>query len=406
VKVVHINLTSGSGGAGRAMVRLHEGLLRSGVESEIWPIVRDTFSDEVIKLPRWSVLTAKFNRRICRSLKRFLGLSNLGVLSFGLMRNTSLVKYINDSDADIVHLHWVQCEMLSIGDIGRIKKPIVWTLHDLWPFLGLEHYPGQIKGRNEKLAGNWLINWIDSSLIRRKRSKCLDNSTFIAPSAWAADFARSQSYPSQIRIEVIPNALDTDHWTPSQDKLEVIRSNYIEDRPILVFGAVGADTDPRKGYDLLVEAFRVFADRNPDRGVRLCLFGGHGDPQDFQSNIELCSLGKITNDQDLKNLYRSAAAVLVPSRQETFGQTALEANACGAPVVGFRTSGLIDIISHKNSGFLADPFDVASFALGIEWSLRNEAREDLAQICYEQANKFNSFDVAQLHMQLYEQHLN
>ena len=47
---------------------------------------------------------------------------------------------INSSDADVVNLHWVQAEMLSIADISRIGKPVVWTLHDMWAFCGAEHY--------------------------------------------------------------------------------------------------------------------------------------------------------------------------------------------------------------------------------------------------------------------------
>ena len=53
--------------------------------------------------------------------------------------SSSWVKKINSSDADIVNLHWVQHEMLSVSDISKIKKPLVWTLHDMWGFCGAEH---------------------------------------------------------------------------------------------------------------------------------------------------------------------------------------------------------------------------------------------------------------------------
>ena len=54
--------------------------------------------------------------------------------------SSSWVKKINSSDADIVNLHWVQHEMLSVSDISKINKPLVWTLHDMWPFCATEHY--------------------------------------------------------------------------------------------------------------------------------------------------------------------------------------------------------------------------------------------------------------------------
>ena len=52
---------------------------------------------------------------------------------------SNLAKKINASDIDVVNLHWVAGETMSIEDIGRIKKPIVWTMHDMWPFCGAEH---------------------------------------------------------------------------------------------------------------------------------------------------------------------------------------------------------------------------------------------------------------------------
>jgi hypothetical protein len=64
------------------------------------------------------------------------------------------VKRINAWDADVVHLHWVQGEMLSIADIVRIQKPIVWMLHDMWAFCGAEHYTEEFHWREGHRCDN------------------------------------------------------------------------------------------------------------------------------------------------------------------------------------------------------------------------------------------------------------
>ena len=66
----------------------------------------------------------------------------------------------------------------------------------------------------------------------------------------------------------------------------------------------------------------------------------------------------------------------VPSRQEAFGQTASEALASGTPVVAFDATGPSDIVDHKKTGYLAQPFDSSDLARGIEWILADENRRN------------------------------
>ena len=68
--------------------------------------------------------------------------------------------------------------------------------------------------------------------------------------------------------------------------------------------------------------------------------------------------------------------MVVPSIQEAFGQTASEAHACATPVVAFRIGGLIDVVSHKETGFLANPYDPESLAYGIKWVIEDKERNN------------------------------
>ena len=72
------------------------------------------------------------------------------------------VNWINQFDCDVVHLHWINNNMLSIRDIARIKKPIVWTMHDRCPCCGVEHHPnvlenetrGEIPKKSQNVENN------------------------------------------------------------------------------------------------------------------------------------------------------------------------------------------------------------------------------------------------------------
>ncbi|HDV1707623.1 TPA: glycosyltransferase, partial [Escherichia coli] len=83
--------------------------------------------------------------------------------------------------------------------------------------------------------------------------------------------------------------------------------------------------------------------------------------------FEVKWLGKLNDDVTLTVVYNSASVLVVPSKIDTFPQTATEAQSCGCPVVAFDTTGLSYLVEHKYSGYLAEPFDSNDLANGIEW---------------------------------------
>ena len=88
-------------------------------------------------------------------------------------------------------------------------------------------------------------------------------------------------------------------------------------------------------------------------------------------------MGNLSDDLSLRLVYSSADVMVVPSRFESFGQTASEALACATPVVAFNTSGLKDIVIHKSTGYLAEPFSVNDLSNGIVWTLQNNTNNKL-----------------------------
>ena len=137
MKIVHLNYLDINGGAARAVYRINNSLLKKGINSRMW-VNKATSGNWSVEEPTSKIdkiLNEIRPRLINYSLVKMLKTENKIIHSPSVL-SSRWVKHVNNSDADIVHLHWIQNEMLSIKDIPRIKKPIVWTLHDMWAFCG------------------------------------------------------------------------------------------------------------------------------------------------------------------------------------------------------------------------------------------------------------------------------
>ena len=203
-------------------------------------------------------------------------------------------------------------------------------------------------------------------------------------------------------VTVIPNPIDTEIWRPVDKLLARQTLNLSPDAHILLFGALGGDEDPRKGFDLLRDALQLLRGRLEH--LELVVFGQLAPAQALSLGFPVRHTGYLHDDEKLRLLYSAADAVAVPSRLEAFGQTASEAHACGTPVVAFNTGGLADIVAHRQTGYLAEPFDLYDLAAGIEWVLGpRENGQDLGSAARERACRlWNSPVVARHYAKCYE----
>lgn len=371
-----VNYSDIAGGAARAAYRIHRALRQCNVESRM--LVHDKASDD------WTVEgpSGSFPKLVARSRSAIA--SRLGAWAKpGQSAGAALAclpsrwaRRLNLSAADVVHLHWVNAEMMSIADIGRIRKPLVWTLHDMWAFCGAEHYSDD---------GRWNKGCVDGTL-RRTRGLDVDHWTWrrkkrhwrtplqiVTPSRWLAECARSSDLMSSWPVTVIPNPLDTDTWRPIEPRIARDILRLPQDSKLLLFGAVGGGRDPRKGFDLLVAALHQLRHKRTD--VELVVFGQSAPRNAVNLPYPIHYAGRVHDDAALQLLYSAADAVLVPSRLEAFGQTASEAHACGTPVVAFDIGGLPDIVEHGRTGYLAKPYDTGELADGIEQVLNSTGQD-------------------------------
>lgn len=379
MKVLHLSHSDIIGGAARASYRLHRALLKSDIDSKI--MVRIKKSDDwTIQGPtsHISKLTNTFRATLGRALTNLQHSENMNLHSCNWL-TSSWAKKINATDADLVHIHWIGNETLSIKDIGKIKKPIIWTMHDMWPFCGTEHYAEDkndsrwITGYTHKnrIQGDYRLD-IDKLIWNRKIKAWKNtNMNIISPSKWLADCARKSILFRNSNINVIPNPLDTQIYKPFDTSFcrEILK--LPQNKNIILFGAISGGNDPRKGYNLLVDSLYKLKDKI-DSSSTICVIFGQSQPKNVpELPFSTYWLGHLNDDPTLSLLYNAATVMVVPSTQEAFGQTASEAQACGKPVVAFSTTGLLDIVKHKKTGYLAKPFDTQDMADGLCWILND-----------------------------------
>jgi len=361
MKILHISYSDkAGGGASIAALRLHKGFLNRGYISNFWCIKKITNDNSIFRI--YNFFGSKFN-----SLKNKLNQLFFKIIDNNLTQSYSLnvwpsriAKKINTSDFNIVILHWINAETMSCRDIANIRKPVIWVFHDLWPIHGIKHYD-----QSEYLNDNLIIQKFELLLKQYKLKRWNKfNPYIVTVGTWLKNEIESSVFFNNSKISVIPNTLDLKKFEPKEKIQSKKVFNIPVDKKMILFGAYDMK-DKRKGGDLLQNALKNL-DVNLRNSIVVVSFGnGCLDISDFH----YINLGVIDNQNKLASLYSSADIMCVPSRQETFGQTASEALACGIPVVAFKTTGLIDIVEHKKTGYLAKAFDSKDFSNGIEWIL-------------------------------------
>ena len=141
MKILHVSFSDAAGGAAIAARRLVEAQRGAGIDAEMF-VVRKKSADSAVRAPLGPVglIRVRAARFFCRRLARLFaradrdGLRTLGLIPSGMGRA------IRREVADVVHMHWLGNEMMSLAEIASIRRPVVWTCHDMWAFCGAQHY--------------------------------------------------------------------------------------------------------------------------------------------------------------------------------------------------------------------------------------------------------------------------
>jgi glycosyltransferase involved in cell wall biosynthesis len=384
MKVLLVN-DGDRGGSIIAMMRLHRGLKKSGVDSKI--LNRVNGSPDIIKIPQ-----SRANRWAQYQLQRItwrLGLNDIHCL------NTFSIKQLPAYlDADIIDFHTIHggfFNYLALPSLTR-TKPGVFTLHDMWFFTGhcsysfdcerwkmgcgrcphLDAYP-PVRRDGSRLEWK-LKDWV----YRRS------NVAVVSPSQWLADKAR-QSMLNRFAVHYIPHGIDTNVYRPLNRQNCRSILGIPEQRKVLSFISMSMEQSHehtfRKGCDLLLAALKGLPERLKSE-TTLLLVGEGGDRLAESVGIRALNLGYISSDHLKPIAYSASDLFLFPSRADIFGLVLLESMACGTPMVSFRVGGVTELVRPGITGYLAEPENVDDFREGIVKLLLNDSlRSDMGQRC-------------------------
>ena len=394
IRVKHIAFTDIEGGAARAAFRVHKSLIKFQRQLRINSSMRviKKFSNEVTVHggnPQNSNLKF-FNQKILNKFSRILYKSKNPNYYSTAWPSTGLGKELNkdykENKFDLLNLHWLGDRTLSIKEIGNLKMPLTWRLADQWAMCGCEHYADNFNDvEEEKFIKGYEINsdikyLIDLNRIfwkQKVRSWKNKNINIIAPTRWIAECAKKSVLFNKSLISVIPTPVDLVKWSPV-DKLKARKKLGLDPyKKILLFGAFGGSSDFRKGGDLLLKALNLINNNqylNLKNDLELIVFGKTENYVEIPKNIRLTNTGIIKDDNLLRLYYSAADVFILPSRQDNLPGTGMESQACGTPVVAFDCCGMPDIVNHRQTGSLAQPYDPRSLFHEINWVLEDENR--------------------------------
>jgi glycosyltransferase involved in cell wall biosynthesis len=411
MRILHINRSDLNGGAARAAHRIHTSQVRAGLDSEMRVI--EKLGDDVRVIGGRPADVGDIEHAIRGRLSR-LPLRRFHtedpILHSTAWPDTGLGRELARSDADILNLHWLGSSTLSIEEVGRLEKPVVWTLHDMWAFCGAEHYAADhatSRFRRDYTRHNApdseTANDLNRRVWSRKRNSWRRPIHIVCPSRWLADCSLGSSLFSNWPVTVIPYPIDPNVWRPVPRRVAREALGLSQSAHIVLLGAPGGFVDRRKGADLALAALAQLAARSegPDQ---ILVFGQSAEAGYGDLPLPTRFLGPLKDDLSLVLAYSAADAFVLSSRQDNLPNTGIESLACGTPVVAFDIGGLPDIIDHRQTGWLARPFDHEDLAAGINWVLSDAERAERLGIAARETatTRFSEPRVAAQYRNLYE----
>ena len=384
MRVVHLSTSDSNGGAARAAFRVHTGLKRLGHDSTMLVYRAGSKDPSVNKYKPQPGLLPRLRRslrarRIETDHRKYDATRPVGFELFSDDRSPTASELIPQiQPCDLINLHWVAEFVDHEHVLPRLPKdvPIVWRLADMAPLTGGCHYTAGCEKFTARCGACPQLGSNDEHDLSRdiwtRKSNALaplvGRMHLVGTSKWIASESRRSSLLKQFPVTVIPNGLDTREFTPrdkgfSRDLWDVPR-----DAKVILFIADSLE-NKRKGFSYVVEALSGLA--GSVAKPFLVSLGNLKSKLDLP--VQHVNLGRINNDRLLSLVYSLADVFVMPSLQESFGQTVTESLACGTPVVAFDGGGPTDMVRPGVTGWLAKCGDAAALRGAIVSALSDDA---------------------------------
>lgn len=314
--------------------------------------------------------------------------------------------------ADAIFLNWINQATVSLSEIarlGKLGKRIVWTMHDMWNMTGICHHAYSCGNYQEECGNCQYLGGMSGSgdlshKIWRKKKDLYERTDirFVAVSNWVKKCAQRSSLLRNRDVEVIHNAFPSELFPIESNRPLAEKFGGGKYKRVIAFGAAKLD-DPVKGISYAIDALNHLHDEGSEeiQGAVAVFFGQMVDPNLFSElRFPHVACGTITSQAELHNLLVHSDVILSTSMYETLGGTLIEGMSSGAVPVSFGEGGQVDIIDHKETGYIAEYCNSRDVAEGIKWALRADIdrRRQHAVV----SERFDAVAIAKRYLELVE----
>ena len=413
MRVLIVNTSEKTGGAAVAANRLMEALINNGVKAKM--LVRDKQTDCLTVVSagdgwrqRWHFLWERWRIFMAMHFSK-THLFEADIANVG----TDITTLPEFKEADIIHLHWINQGFLSLNGIQKILssgKPVVWTMHDIWPATAICHYARgccryQNKCESCPLLPRRSVSDLSAVVWRRKNEILRKyHISFVACSRWLEGEAKKSALLKGQRVTNIPNPINSHVFCPSDKQQAREALGLPFDKHVILFVSQRV-TDKRKGLDYLVEAVNRMAvqDASLKDNTAIAVLGGHSEEVADLLPLPVFPLGYVSDESKIVKVYNAADVFVLPSLEDNLPNTIMEAMACGVPCVGFNIGGIPEMIGHLKSGYVAKAADADDLARGIKWVLDFKGEELSKEARRKVLNSYSQQSVAIKYIELYQE---
>jgi len=401
MKIIHIS-TNYTGGAGKAAFRLHNALLRKGIDSKFLSLgdtpLTDCLGNQTslinTDISVFNKLKLKFRNAFLHqdgfkaSLEEIRSKLECNLVSLPIS-NYLLSDLSQIKNADIINLHGVQHLLDYTTFFEKAQQPIVWTLHDINPISGLFHL------RTDEVKNKEIANELNQKVLNYKKKcyKKINNGAIITPSKWLRNEAINRNVFDKWEHYQIPNLVAEAYY--SLRNSSTAEAKETSKKITLLF--ISSDIkDTNKGVDLFLQSLNYFDASK----IKLHIVGKGNF--DFNSDFETVHFGYVADDESMIAIYKQSDILILPSRDENLPNVLLESLFCGTPVVSFKVGGMQEYIIEGFNGELAEEMSGESLSFAIKKAIKNSGNYSREAIISNANDEFNEDKLVAEYCSIYQ----